>query len=1054
MKKLFSFLTLLLVSTANLAYALPTPTAGQNPVSFSSTGEYISTIQTAPKTFTALAARWHEKVPAGTSAELSVRFSNNTIWSEWYELKGDIDGPTDQDPEYPSSLLPTNPTSTFQYRVNLQSDDPKKSALVENITFEYLNTQEKVSVLGRTLWASTATSAPAAATSLTNSSLKIISRAEWGADESIRIYKGAEDKPPQVRSESDTEEKYPEELKIVKKIEKDADGNTLAWPLEYPEKISKIVIHHTASTKGLEDPKTAVRNIYYFHAVSRGWGDIGYNYIIDQQGNIYEGRYGGDGVVGGHASGNNIGSIGIAVLGNFEDNDVPEPVIKSLTALIKAKTDQYHIDPLGFSSFRGKTIPNIIGHRDVGSTRCPGQKLYDQIPALRLAVQTGFKAVIIDRGKNLAVNKKYDFQLANNVPLIEFLPGEQKQITLVLKNNGPGEWGPQTHLILSQGANTATFFKADKIVASTKTTQAAKLSNTVSFTMNLQAGYQGGFTTIEVVPLIDGITKVEKYINIPVQVKQPNFDYEITSITNPKPYLKIGEETKVKVTIKNNGNATWRRSGPNNFTLGADTPRDHANKLLTTPSNRLGTLDEAEVKPGQTGHVTISLKGPKTVDLYKEQFTPLIEGVAWFAKNKSELKIFAYKNEYESKLIARSNDKIFLPGETKKVWFRLENLGGVKWDKVNFDLKAKNTVKIQNLALEEPNVEPGSNGTISFNLTAPTKIGTYTIQVKPKQGTHALTSYSVNYVIRVQKTVPTSSVKPTTPTPTSSSSSSKNIRIDLSYRGNPVITGNGAFQLMDGTKVLESLTKDQQVTVSYDPNSAKYTAKTPTASYSLANPPRLTPTSGTILRIENFDRKASWDASIHYNEFRGVLEPHWYNNELHVFNELPIEDYLKGTGEINETEPTEKLRAIVIVSRSYAVFYTTQAEKFPGAPFHLTDDPQTSQKYIGYSAEKRAPNTVKAVNDTAGLVVTYQGTVIKTPYFSSDDGHTRSAQEVWGWTNTPYLISVPDPYCAGKTLNGHGVGLSGCGSLGMAKAGKTYQEIIKYYYQGVEIQKK
>ena len=86
-------------------------------------------------------------------------------------------------------------------------------------------------------------------------------------------------------------------------------------------------------------------------------------------------------------------------------------------------------------------------------------------------------------------------------------------------------------------------------------------------------------------------------------------------------------------------------------------------------------------------------------------------------------------------------------------------------------------------------------------------------------------------------------------------------------------------------------------------------------------------------------------------------------------------------------------------------------------------------------------------------MVTYKGKVIKTPYFSSDDGRTRSAEEVWGWKDTPYLISVSDPYCAGKTLNGHGVGLSGCGSLGMAQAGKTYQEILKYYYQGVDIQK-
>ena len=71
----------------------------------------------------------------------------------------------------------------------------------------------------------------------------------------------------------------------------------------------------------------------------------------------------------------------------------------------------------------------------------------------------------------------------------------------------------------------------------------------------------------------------------------------------------------------------------------------------------------------------------------------------------------------------------------------------------------------------------------------------------------------------------------------------------------------------------------------------------------------------------------------------------------------------------------------------------------------------------------------------------------------SADGKTLSAQEVWGWTNTPYLQSVDDPYCTGLTRQGHGVGMSGCGSEGMAKDGKGYEEIIKYYYQGVEIKK-
>ena len=67
----------------------------------------------------------------------------------------------------------------------------------------------------------------------------------------------------------------------ILKEEKDKYERKLTWPLEYPEKVSKIVIHHTGTTKDLDNPEKAIRDIYYYHVMGRGWGDIGYNYIID-----------------------------------------------------------------------------------------------------------------------------------------------------------------------------------------------------------------------------------------------------------------------------------------------------------------------------------------------------------------------------------------------------------------------------------------------------------------------------------------------------------------------------------------------------------------------------------------------------------------------------------------------------------------------------------------------------------------------------------------------------------------------------------------------------
>jgi SpoIID/LytB domain protein len=162
---------------------------------------------------------------------------------------------------------------------------------------------------------------------------------------------------------------------------------------------------------------------------------------------------------------------------------------------------------------------------------------------------------------------------------------------------------------------------------------------------------------------------------------------------------------------------------------------------------------------------------------------------------------------------------------------------------------------------------------------------------------------------------------------------------------------------------------------------------------------------------------------------------------------------MKGLAEVSNDTPFEKQKVIAVLARSYARYYMDPAHrKFPGLPYDGSDDPNIFQRYLGYGVELRSHNFVSAAQSTLDQVVTYKGKLIKTPYFNQSAGRTLSALEVWGWTDTPYLQSVPDPHCEGLTLKGHGVGLSGCGAEGMAKAGKRFGEIIKYYYKGVEIE--
>lgn len=193
-----------------------------------------------------------------------------------------------------------------------------------------------------------------------------------------------------------------------------AEPSYLNWsPQFYPA--SKVVIHHTAdpeSPSGTQASYAArVRSIYYYHAVTRDWGDIAYNFLIDPLGNIYEGRYTdndpstppgedayGNGVRGGHAYNYNTATVGIAVLGTYSSKDISAAARASLVELLAWVVERQGIDPLGFgvytSPFQG--IPsvqtwNITGHRDYGSTDCPGTAFYNSLPSIReeVAALTG-----------------------------------------------------------------------------------------------------------------------------------------------------------------------------------------------------------------------------------------------------------------------------------------------------------------------------------------------------------------------------------------------------------------------------------------------------------------------------------------------------------------------------------------------------------------------------------------------------------------------------------------------------------------------------------------
>ncbi len=144
-------------------------------------------------------------------------------------------------------------------------------------------------------------------------------------------------------------------------------------------RIDLVVVHHTAGSNDYTPAQSAgrVRGYQAYHRNTLGWKDIGYNALIDKYGTIYEGREGGldRAVVGAHASGYNTGSFGVSVMGNYTNIDASSAAYESLANVIAWKARIHGFDPLGTTSrtYNGGLVRTVTGHRDVGSTACPGR---------------------------------------------------------------------------------------------------------------------------------------------------------------------------------------------------------------------------------------------------------------------------------------------------------------------------------------------------------------------------------------------------------------------------------------------------------------------------------------------------------------------------------------------------------------------------------------------------------------------------------------------------------------------------------------------------------
>ena len=250
-----------------------------------------------------------------------------------------------------TGVLAVDRAETLEWDVRTQPGET-----VSELTLDYLNTLDGMRIERRV---------PATASAEARAP-KIVTRAEWGADESLKRTSGS--------------------------------CRRQFHPLE------QLFVHHTAGSNFDDNPKATMRAIYWYHVVRQGWCDVGYNFVVSHDGRIFEGRWArsyepweihdsesksGSPVAGAHVSGFNSGSVGVSVMGNFQTARPSPATRRALAELLAWEVDRHDLRARGSHIYRNpesgytEKLPWIAGHRDAGSTSCPGDHLYRALPAIR-----------------------------------------------------------------------------------------------------------------------------------------------------------------------------------------------------------------------------------------------------------------------------------------------------------------------------------------------------------------------------------------------------------------------------------------------------------------------------------------------------------------------------------------------------------------------------------------------------------------------------------------------------------------------------------------------
>lgn len=681
-------------------------------------------LETDSRSTNAIGFEWTQEgdEASGGGAELEVRTLNGKTWSEWVPLSADLDKPDSEEESAHSGVVLAKDASKVQYRFALKPGSDGKSPEITAPKLTFIDATKgpdptKKSVASRLF----GESAKAGATGP-----GIYTRADWGCPEAT---------------------------------------SSPRWDPEY-RVLTRAIVHHTAATTG-PDSAAAIRSVWYYHANTQDWGDIGYNYLVDQRGNIFQGRYYdhayarsiNQDVVGGHTYGANYGSTGISTLGNF-NNDVPT------AALLNSVGNMAGWKAMPYGTYNPGN--NTVGHRDAGQSSCPGNNLYNALGTVRAHAANYFDYY--------SRWQQYDYSYqgqgvngspANSVSLRAF---QTATFYLDLKNEGSTAWSTSNvRLGTDRPMNRASGFAHSSWINSSRPgTFAGRVSGgSLVADSSIEPGEVGRFQFTIQAPNANGA--IQEYFQPVAEgytwfVRNLGINWTINVTPDIYSYQWLGQQYGLSntpntngtgtATLKNTGNVDWSNSGANAVKLAPNRPNDRYswmyNNAWLSPTRVASFAGKAQldgsgnpvrdgsgnvvydsgattIAPGEAAHFVFTMKTPDRPVVLNEHFNLVAEGRAWM----NDVGMAWPLNFPASNFHAQWTGQSAAPTIDKSVngvgsiYFDWKNTGSYPWKKSDLVRLAPNNPNDRSSIFAALGLTGGQLPTNTANWLSNSRVGTF-----------------------------------------------------------------------------------------------------------------------------------------------------------------------------------------------------------------------------------------------------------------------------------------------------------------------------------------